>query len=119
MSRFARNTVDSLTTIRELKGHGVECYFEKENSCTFDGKGGRERGVCVQGGEDGKGNTVTRRQRITLGWKWMKKPQKRINNSIELIGTANELNKLIKIADYGARRKSADWKIVLQQPCYS
>ena len=29
VSRFARNTVDSLTTIRELKEHGVECYFEK------------------------------------------------------------------------------------------
>ncbi len=30
VSRFARNTVDSLTTIRKLKEHGVECYFEKE-----------------------------------------------------------------------------------------
>ena len=29
VSRFARNTVDSLTTIRTLKEHGVECYFEK------------------------------------------------------------------------------------------
>ncbi len=39
VSRFARNTVDSLTTIRKLKEHGVECYFEKENIRTFDGKG--------------------------------------------------------------------------------
>ena len=39
VSRFARNTVDSLTTIRQLKEHGVECYFEKENIWTFDGKG--------------------------------------------------------------------------------
>ena len=39
VSRFARNTVDSLTTIRKLKDHGVECYFEKENIWTFDGKG--------------------------------------------------------------------------------
>ena len=39
VSRFARNTVDSLSTIRELKDHGVECYFEKENIWTFDGKG--------------------------------------------------------------------------------
>ena len=31
VSRFARNTVDSLTTIRKLKEHGTECYFEKEN----------------------------------------------------------------------------------------
>ena len=39
VSRFARNTVDSLTTIRKLKEHGVECYFEKENIWTFDSKG--------------------------------------------------------------------------------
>ena len=39
VSRFARNTVDSLTTIRQLKDKGVECYFEKENIYTFDGKG--------------------------------------------------------------------------------
>ena len=39
VSRFARNTVDSLTTVRKLKEHGVEVYFEKENIYTFDGKG--------------------------------------------------------------------------------
>lgn len=39
VSRFARNTVDSLTTIRQLKEHGIECYFEKENIWTFDTKG--------------------------------------------------------------------------------
>ena len=30
VSRFARNMVDSLTTIRKLKEHGTEVYFEKE-----------------------------------------------------------------------------------------
>ena len=39
VSRFARNTVDSLMTIRKLKEHGVEVYFQKENIFTFDGKG--------------------------------------------------------------------------------
>lgn len=39
VSRFARNTVDSLVTIRKLKEHNVEVYFEKENIYTFDGKG--------------------------------------------------------------------------------
>lgn len=39
VSRFARNTVDSLNTIRTLKSHGVEIYFEKENIYTFDSKG--------------------------------------------------------------------------------
>lgn len=39
LSRFSRNTVDSLTTIRKLKASGVECYFEKESVWTFDSKG--------------------------------------------------------------------------------
>lgn len=39
VSRFARNTVDSLVTVRKLKEHMVEVFFEKENIYTFDGKG--------------------------------------------------------------------------------
>lgn len=38
VSRFARNTVDGLSTIRLLKANNVECYFERENIRTFDGK---------------------------------------------------------------------------------
>jgi len=39
ISRFARNTVDTLTTVRQLKKKGVEIYFEKENIYTLDSKG--------------------------------------------------------------------------------
>ena len=39
ISRFARNTVDSLVTVRKLKEKGVEIYFEKENIWTLDAKG--------------------------------------------------------------------------------
>lgn len=39
VSRFARNTVDSLTTVRELKEKGVEIFFEKESIWTLDSKG--------------------------------------------------------------------------------
>lgn len=39
VSRFARNTVDTLTTVRNLKEKGVEVYFEKENIYTLDSKG--------------------------------------------------------------------------------
>jgi len=39
VSRFARNTVDTLTTVRKLKDKGVEVYFEKENIYTLDSKG--------------------------------------------------------------------------------
>ena len=39
VSRFARNTVDTLTTIRELKKHGIEVYFEEQNIYSLDSKG--------------------------------------------------------------------------------
>ena len=35
LSRFARNTVDSLNTIRKLREHGVSVYFQKENIDTL------------------------------------------------------------------------------------
>ena len=36
ISRFARNTVDSLVITRELKKNGVEIFFEKENISSMD-----------------------------------------------------------------------------------
>lgn len=39
ISRFARNTLDCLTYIRELKVKNVAVYFEKENINTLDSKG--------------------------------------------------------------------------------
>ncbi len=39
LSRFARNTVDALTTIRSLKAAGVAVYFQKENINTMDSAG--------------------------------------------------------------------------------
>lgn len=39
IQRFARNTVDLLATIRQLKEHNVEVFFEKENLSTFSHDG--------------------------------------------------------------------------------
>jgi site-specific DNA recombinase len=39
VSRFARNTVDTLTTVRKLKEKNIEVWFEKENIQTLDSKG--------------------------------------------------------------------------------
>lgn len=38
ISRFARNTVDTLQTVRKLKEKGIEVIFEKENIHTLDPK---------------------------------------------------------------------------------
>ncbi len=48
VSRFARNTVDSLTAVRKLKEHGTEVYFEKEGIYTFDSKGDTRAGRVAQ-----------------------------------------------------------------------
>jgi len=39
VSRFARNTVDSITAIRKLQSLGVAVYFQKENMWSNDSKG--------------------------------------------------------------------------------
>ena len=39
ISRFARNTVTMLETVRELKGLGINVYFEKENIHSMSGDG--------------------------------------------------------------------------------
>ena len=39
ISRFARNTVDCLNYVRELKELGIGVFFEKENIDTLDAKG--------------------------------------------------------------------------------
>ncbi len=38
ISRFARNTLDTISYVRKLKEKGIEVYFEKENLWTLDQK---------------------------------------------------------------------------------
>ena len=54
VSRFARNTVDSLQNVRKLKEHGVEIYFEKENIWTFDSRGDVLRSDLIQCNDGGQ-----------------------------------------------------------------
>ena len=55
VSRFARNTVDSLQNVRKLKENGVEIYFEKENIWTFDTRGDVLRSDLIQCNDGGGG----------------------------------------------------------------
>ncbi|WP_312032595.1 recombinase family protein [Hujiaoplasma nucleasis] len=38
ISRFARNTLDTISYVRKLKAKGIEVFFEKENLWTLDSK---------------------------------------------------------------------------------
>ncbi|WP_232208297.1 recombinase family protein [Selenomonas sp. CM52] len=48
ISRFARNTVDTVTTIRKLKEKGISVYFEKKNIFSTDAKGDVLRSDLIQ-----------------------------------------------------------------------
>ena len=39
ISRFSRNTLDSVACLRQLKDYGVDVHFEKEGICTGDSNG--------------------------------------------------------------------------------
>ena len=53
ISRFARNTITLLTAVRELKGLGVEVYFEEQRIHSISGEGvklflvARKDGNCL------------------------------------------------------------------------
>lgn len=49
VSRFARNTADTLTTVRKLKERDIEACFEKENIYTLDAKGGADHDHAFAG----------------------------------------------------------------------
>ena len=52
ISRFARNTVDLLSTIQELRSSGIEVYFEKEEISSFDTASDSYLGMYARFAED-------------------------------------------------------------------
>lgn len=66
VSRFARNTVDTLTTIRDLKEKGVGVFFEKENIDTLDSKG--ELLITIMGSlAQEESRSIS--ENVTWGWR--------------------------------------------------
>ncbi|GHU77336.1 serine recombinase [Clostridia bacterium] len=68
ISRFARNTVDSLTTIRRLQEKGVAVWFEKENIDTSDSKG--ELLITIM---SGIAQEESRSLSENISWGWRKR----------------------------------------------
>ena len=48
ISRFARNTVDLLETVRHLKSLGIDVWFEKENIQSLSADGDVLRSALIQ-----------------------------------------------------------------------
>ena len=67
ISRFARNTVDTLNISRQLRRKNVEIYFEKENLWTFDAKSEMVLTVCASLAQE-ESRSIS--ANVTMGKKW-------------------------------------------------
>lgn len=70
ISRFARNTVDSLTYIRELKELGVSVFFESENIDTLT-PGGEVLITILSAMAEQESRTIS----SNIKWAWQRKWQ--------------------------------------------
>lgn len=67
ISRFARNTLDTIKYTRELKAQGIEVYFEKENLWTFDPKSEFILTICASIAQE-ESRSIS--QNVTIGKRW-------------------------------------------------
>lgn len=67
ISRFARNTLDTIKYTRELKARGIEVYFEKENLWTFDPKSEFILTICASIAQE-ESRSIS--QNVTIGKRW-------------------------------------------------
>lgn len=81
ISRFARNTVDLLNTVRYLRDIGVEVRFEKENISTFSGDGELMLSILASYAQE-----ESRSISDNVKWGIRKNFQKGIGNSFVLYG---------------------------------
>ena len=70
ISRFARNTLDTITYVRKLKAAGIEVYFEKENLWTFDDKAEFLLTIMASIAQE-ESRSIS--QNVTLGKRWAMK----------------------------------------------
>lgn len=73
ISRFARNTLDTINYTRKLKAKGVEVYFEKENLWTFDDKAEFLLAIMSSIAQE-ESRSIS--QNVTMGKRWQMKEGK-------------------------------------------
>lgn len=73
ISRFARNTLDTINYTRKLKTKGVEVYFEKENLWTFDDKAEFLLAIMSSIAQE-ESRSIS--QNVTIGKRWQMKEGK-------------------------------------------
>lgn len=73
ISRFARNTLDTISTTRKLKSLGIEVYFEKENLWSLDDKAEFLLTIMASMAQE-ESRSIS--QNVTLGKRWSMKEGK-------------------------------------------
>lgn len=67
ISRFARNTLDTISFTRQLKAKGIEVYFEKENLWSLDPKSEFILTICASIAQE-ESRSIS--QNVTMGKRW-------------------------------------------------
>lgn len=67
ISRFARNTLDTILYTRQLKSKGIEVYFEKENLWSLDPKSELILTICASIAQE-ESRSIS--QNVTIGKRW-------------------------------------------------
>ncbi|MDL2292564.1 recombinase family protein [Acholeplasma sp. OttesenSCG-928-E16] len=67
ISRFARNTLDTISYVRKLKAKGIEVYFEKENLWSLDDKTEFLLTIMASMAQE-ESRSIS--QNVTLGKRW-------------------------------------------------
>ena len=80
VSRFARNTLDTISLTRELKSKGVEIFFEEQNVYTFDSNGELMLTILASMAQEESRN-------ISENVKWGKKKQSMVIQQLVMIAS--------------------------------
>lgn len=104
ISRFARNTLDTISITRQLKAKGVEVYFEKENLWSLDDKTEFLLTIMASIAQE-ESRSIS--QNVTIGKRWSMKEgkvsfayknflgYKKVDGKIEIDDTQAEIVRLI------------------------
>ena len=95
ISRFARNTLDCLKYIRQLKEQSIPVYFEKETINSMDSKGEVMLTIIASLAQQ---ESRSLSQNVKLGLRYRYKQGKIQMNCARLLGYTKDENKYLEIA---------------------
>lgn len=96
ISRFARNTVDTISLTRELKRLGIEVFFEKENIWSLEDKSEFVLTVLASAAQE-ESRSIS--QNVTMGKRWKMQEGKVSWAYKNFLGFKKENDKIVLVED--------------------